>query len=96
MKIQLGRALTHNANMPPTLTASEIGTFAFCPQAWYLQRMRAPATRAAEERRRIGSDLHRKIGSQTDLVRVVAAVQAILLFVVALGLLALMALSVTG
>lgn len=96
MIIRRGSRQSLQSTQLPVLAASEIGTFAFCPQAWYLQRMRAPATRAAEERRRIGSDLHRKIGSQTDLVRVAAVVQTILLVVIALGLIALVALAVNA
>ncbi len=53
----------------PTITASEIGSFAFCPQAWYLQRCRVPVTAEADLRRKIGSRAHRQIGRQTDLIR---------------------------
>lgn len=69
--------------------------FAFCPQAWYLQRVGTPVTSTAERRRHIGSDLHRRIGRQMDFLRVARIVQAILLLVIALGLIAL-ALTVNG
>ncbi|GEM_PF-3968714 len=67
-----------------TLSASEIGSFTFCPQAWYLQRCRMPVTPDADARRQVGSRLHRDIGRQTTLVQAAGALQAALL--VAIGL----------
>ncbi|HZT06385.1 MAG TPA: hypothetical protein VFC51_05095 [Chloroflexota bacterium] len=78
------------------MAASEIATFAFCPQAWYLQHIGTPVTSAAERRRHLGSDLHRKIGRQTDFLRAARIAQAILLLVIVLGLLAPVALAVNG
>lgn len=73
-----------------TLMASEIASFAFCPQAWYLQRCRLPVTEEAERRRQVGSRLHREIGRDTDLVRVAGLAQRLLL----VGVIALLALLV--
>lgn len=87
---------SRNSTRLPTLAASEIGTFAFCPQAWYLQRVGTPVTSSAEQRRHFGSDLHRKIGRQTDFLRVARIAQTILLLVIALGLIALVALALNG
>jgi hypothetical protein len=79
-----------------TLTASEIGAYTFCPQAWYLQRCRVPVTAMAEERRRSGSDMHREIGRQTDLVRAAGALRTILLLAIAVLLVLLVALVLRG
>ena len=51
------------------LSASEIGAFTFCPQAWYLRRCLVPVTAETDARRQAGSRRHREIGRQTDLVR---------------------------
>ena len=77
----------------PTLTASEIGAFAFCPQAWYLERCRLPVSEEAREWRRAGRQAHRAIGRRTDLVRAADAVRplrlaAIAVLLVLLGVLA--------
>ena len=61
-----GRLVPHPS---PTLTASEIGSFGFCPQAWYLQRCQLPVTEEARCRREAGTRAHRAIGRRTDLVR---------------------------
>ncbi len=72
-----------------TLSASEIGAYAFCPQAWFLQRCRLPVTADAQARRQAGSRSHREIGLQTDLVRASGAVQTLLLIVIVIALLLL-------
>src|SRR5947207_8995237 len=79
----------------PTLTASEIGAFAFCPQAWYLDRCRAPLSDAAEGRRRRGRRAHRRIGRRTDLLRAAAIARRLLLAAI-LVLLVLLAASAFG
>ncbi len=68
------------------MTASEIGTFAFCPEAWYLQRNRAPVTVQLEQRRLAGIRRHRGIGRRTDLIRMVEALRAALLVVILVAL----------
>jgi hypothetical protein len=48
------------------LTASEIGAFVYCPEAWYLQRTGAERSAAAEQRLDAGVRTHQHIGRQTD------------------------------
>jgi hypothetical protein len=55
----------------PTLAASEIGSFGFCPQAWYLERCGVPAGEQAEARLARGSATHAAIGRRTDQIRAV-------------------------
>jgi hypothetical protein len=81
-----GRAAAGGArglDRSPVLTASEIGAFAFCPQAWYLQRRRVPATPEAAARRRAGERAHRVIGRQTDALRAAHVAQRLLLVAIA-------------
>ena len=75
-----------------TLSASEIGAYAFCPQAWYLQRCRLPVTVETAARREAGSRAHGEIGRQTDLVRTAGAVQTALLITIGVVLVLLAAL----
>ncbi len=75
-----------------TLSASEIGAYAFCPQAWFLQRCRLPVTAETQARRQAGSKAHHQIGRQTDVVRAAGALQTVLL--VAIGFLLLILLAV--
>ena len=63
-----------------TLTASEIGSFAFCPQAWHLQRNGRPHLQQATTQQNVGIAAHRQIGRRVDLLRVVLFVQRLLLF----------------
>ncbi len=79
-----------------TLSASEIGAYAFCPQAWFLQRCRLPVSDETEARRRAGSQAHRAIGRQTDLVRVAGALRTILLLAIGVLLVLLVALVLRG
>jgi hypothetical protein len=79
----------------PTLTASEIGAFAFFPQAWYLERCRLPVSAEARERRRTGRQAHRAIGHRTDLVRAADAARPLLLTAIAV-LLALLGVLASG
>ena len=79
-----------------TLSASEIGAYAFCLQAWYLQRCRLPVTAEAEARRRAGSQTHRAIGRQTDFVRAASATQTVLLLAIGAIVLLLAALALRG
>jgi hypothetical protein len=64
------------------LSASEIGTFAFCEEAWLLQR--AGAVRGAEGLRRLeeGTLAHRRIGRKTDRVRHTDRMQRIVLLAI--------------
>ncbi len=79
-----------------TLSASEIGAYAFCPQAWFLQRCRLPVTAETEARRQVGSRTHREIGRQTDLVRTAGALQTALLIAFGVVLLLLAAVLLRG
>lgn len=79
-----------------TLSASEIGAYAFCPQAWFLQRCRLPVTPETDARRQAGSRTHREIGRQTDVVRAASALQTVLLLVVGAILILLAALALRG
>jgi hypothetical protein len=80
------------ATNPTWITASELGSFAFCPQAWYLQRRRVPVTAEAEAHRETGRIAHRQMGRQTDLIRTANGTRWILLPVI-LGLVVLLALA---
>src|SRR6266542_2498156 len=79
-----------------TLSASEIGAYTFCPQAWWLQRCRVPVTPEADARRQQGSRVHHDIGRQTDLVRAAGGAQAVLLVAIGVVLLVLAVLVVRG
>jgi hypothetical protein len=68
----------------PVLAASEIASFAFCPQAWYLQRRRLRVTPQADRRRRAGMAAHRALGRRTDALGVAALARRLLLVVIAL------------
>jgi hypothetical protein len=59
------------------LTASEIGTYAFCPQAWYLQRQHTRRSAATARRLARGSAAHEHIGRRTDSVRLLERVQKV-------------------
>ena len=50
----------------PVLSASEVGQFAFCRQAWYLARRGARVDARGQERLLTGIAAHRKIGRRTD------------------------------
>src|SRR5215211_7623255 len=59
----------HHADADQYLTASEIGSFTFCPQAWHLQRRATPRTRAGAAMLDSGTRQHQQIAGQTDRVR---------------------------
>ena len=74
----------------PTLAASEIGCYGFCPQAWYLERCGVPAGEEAEARLARGSANHAAIGLRTDRIRAVGMARRWLLVAILLvGLLVL-------
>jgi hypothetical protein len=68
----------------PVLTASEVGTFVFCPEAWYLQRRGARQSAPAEKRLDMGIRAHREIGRVTDRVLEVESARFVLRVVVLL------------
>ena len=53
----------------PVLTASEIGAFVFCRQAWFLQRCGVSVSPETEVRLAAGSSVHQAIGRRADLVQ---------------------------
>jgi hypothetical protein len=69
----------------PFLTASEIGEYAFCRQAWYLRRARVRPSPIASERLSHGLRTHREIGRKTDELRGRRRLNGLLL-VLAIGL----------
>lgn len=79
-----------------TVSASEIGAYAFCPQAWYLQRCRVPVTPETVARREAGARAHRDIGWQTDQVRAAGFAQAALLVAITVLLLVIAVLAIRG
>ena len=63
----------------PTLCASEIGEFAYCPQAWFLGRCNIPLDEQARLRLEAGSRAHQRIGRRTDLLRTAEQMRRVLL-----------------
>ncbi len=90
MRRQMDRGVGAEAGW---LSASEVGSFGFCPRAWYLERLAVPVVAEAAERRRAGRRTHRQIGRASDALRAVALLCR-LLFALAFGLLLLVALLV--
>lgn len=74
-----------------TLSASEIGGFGFCPQAWFLGRCKIPVDEHAQLSLEDGTRAHRRIGGQTDLLRASKRVKRLLL----IGMAVLSALAAT-
>jgi hypothetical protein len=69
--------------MKPTggqyLSASEIGAFVYCPEAWWLRRHGNAPDADAMERLRAGSLAHRRIGRATDRLVAADAIRRVLL-----------------
>ena len=75
----------------PYLSASEIGAFVYCPEAWWLRRHGNAPDADAMERLRAGSLAHRRIGRATDRLITTDSIRRVLfigLIVVALLLFA--------
>ena len=66
------------------LTASEIGSFVYCPEAWYLQRFGVAPDEGALARLRAGGLAHQQIGRRTETLVGIDAVRRGLLLVVVL------------
>jgi hypothetical protein len=62
----------------PVLSASEIGQYAFCREAWYLARRGAPVLREQARHMQRGIDAHRQIGDRTDRILQMESVRFIL------------------
>jgi hypothetical protein len=52
-----------------TLSASEIGEFGFCAQAWFFGRCNIPLDEQVQLRLEAGTRAHQRIGRQTDGLR---------------------------
>ena len=68
----------------PLLSASEIGAFTFCPEAWYLQRRGVARNDLAEARLAAGTHAHRRLGQRTDDLQLAATLQRVLLSAIVL------------
>ena len=63
----------------PVLTASEIGAYTFCGEAWYLRRRQVPRADFGERRLQQGTVAHRQIGKRTERLRSVERLRVVLL-----------------
>jgi hypothetical protein len=68
----------------PYLSASEIGAFVYCPEAWYMQRIGAERSAAGELRLGAGTRAHQQIGRRTDRLRDLGNARRWLLVTIAL------------
>jgi hypothetical protein len=76
----------------PYLTASEVGQFTYCPEAWYLQRFGFSPDGDAMQRLRDGTRQHERIGRTTErIVDTDALRRRLLIIIVALAALVLAA-----
>jgi hypothetical protein len=67
------------------LSASEVGNYTYCPQAWYLQRLGRRPDRDALQRLHAGTRAHQRIGKTTEqLVAVDALRRTVLLMLIVL------------
>jgi hypothetical protein len=80
----------------PTLCASEIGEFAYCPQAWFLGRCNIPLDEQARHQLEAGTRAHRRIGRRTDTLRTTEQVRMALLVVMAALAIACAAVAMKG
>lgn len=53
----------------PVIRASELGSYAFCPLAWYLRRQGWQPDPGTEARLALGNQHHRAIGRRADGLR---------------------------
>ena len=93
------RASAHGSLRPdpsPVLTASEIGSFAFCKQAWFLQRCGVSVAPDAVLRLAAGSDDHRAIGRRADLVLAAGTARRLVLAAIVVLVLLLVIVVVRG
>lgn len=63
----------------PVLSASEIASYTFCGQAWYLGRRDVARSAEGAERLVEGTVAHRKIGARADRVRAIEFVRRLLI-----------------
>ena len=74
----------------PVLSASEIASYTFCSQAWYLGRRNVARNAEAAKRLAAGTLAHQQIGARADRVRAIDLVWR-LLIVASLGLAVILA-----
>jgi len=63
------------------LSASEISSFAFCPEAWHLQRRGVARNRVGVQKLDQGSLTHRELGARVDGVRGTQQMRRVVLLV---------------
>ena len=63
------------------LSASEISSYAFCPEAWHLQRRGVARNRVGVQKLDQGSLAHREIGIRVDRVRGLEQMRLVVLLV---------------
>ena len=66
------------------LSASEIANFAFCPQAWHLQRHGTEQNVASTRNLERGTFEHRRIGGRADRVRGLERLRRVTLLLIAI------------
>jgi PD-(D/E)XK nuclease superfamily protein len=64
------------------LTASEIGTYAFCPTAWHLQRLGTSRDPASVARMELGTLAHRRMARHAMRLRKVDVLRGLLVVVI--------------
>ena len=64
----------------PVVSASEIASFTFCPQAWHLGRRNVVPNAVGVERLLEGISAHRNIGARTDRLRAIELARRVLIF----------------
>jgi hypothetical protein len=72
------------------LSASEIASFAFCPEAWYLQRRGVARNTVGVRNLEQGTVAHRLVGRRVDRVRGLERTRRLVLLAVAILLAALL------
>jgi hypothetical protein len=65
----------------PVLSASQIASFTFCPQAWHLSRRNVVQNDGGVERLLEGVCAHRGIGTRTDRLRAIELACGVLIIV---------------
>ncbi|MEI7556662.1 hypothetical protein [Candidatus Chlorohelix sp.] len=75
------------AKRKPYIRASEIGTYAFCRRAWWLQRMAGIETQGIRQRLEAGIMAHSAHGKQAKRVRTARFTAYLCFFLAALSLL---------
>ena len=70
--------------MAPYLSASEIGAFVYCPQAWHLQRRGTARNVAGTRNLERGTFEHRRIGGRADRVRGLVRLRRVTLLLIAI------------